>query len=125
MFLPDGEDLEPAMDLLEENGIPYEIRSRVSSGARRLTGSSGGAEIYVDRRYTHRALRLLRRFDPDAQVPFSDEELETAMEDYYTDYGVDAEEEDPAEPVSPEGYRMVFVFLGIFALAAVAALVFG
>lgn len=125
MFLPDGEDLELAMDLLEEHGIPYEIRSRVSSGARRLTGSSGGAEIYVDRRYTHRALRLLRRFDPDAQAPFSDEELETAMEDYYTDYGVDAEEEDPAEPVSPEGYRMVFVFLGIFALAAVAALVFG
>ena len=113
MDLPDPEDRELAMDLLEESGIPYEIRP------------DGGTELYVNQRYTHRALRLLRRFDADAQAPFSDEELDAAMENFYADYGPEAEEEDPAEPVSPEGYRMVFWFLGIFALLVLAAVIFG
>lgn len=125
LYLPDRRDLELAMDLLEENGIPYEIRPGSGGGYRRVTGGAGGGEIYVHPHFTHRALRLLRRFDEDAQAPFSDEELETAMDDFYTDYEPELEPEDPPEPVSPEGYRMVFVFLGIFALLVLAAVLFG
>ncbi|MGO5115416.1 hypothetical protein ACTQ33_10400 [Candidatus Avoscillospira sp. LCP25S3_F1] len=53
--------------------------------------------------------------------PFDDAELLAAMEEFETVYGITAEEEDPAEPVSPSGYQMLFVFLAIFAALAVAA----
>ena len=53
--------------------------------------------------------------------PFDDAELLAAMEEFETVYGVTAEEEDPAEPVSPSGYQMLFVFLAMFAVLAVVA----
>ena len=68
------------------------------------------------------------RYDRDLQQPFDDDELETAIADYVADYGDEAEPEEPDRPVSPEGYRMVFVFLAVFgalALLAVLAAVLG
>lgn len=78
--------------------------------------------------YSVRRLRAGRRqirtqnAPPPPQRPFEEEELLAAMEEFETVYGVTAEEEDPAEPVSPSGYQMVFVFLGLFAVFAAVAL---
>ena len=121
MFFADREALEDALDVLDAAGFPWECRDQGGSGFRRVTRSSGGTELYVDSRYSHRALRLLRQYDEDLQTPFSDEELDAAIADYECDYGAEAEPAEPAEPVSPEGYRMVFVFLAIFGVLAVLA----
>lgn len=68
--------------------------------------------------------RQLRTHDmpPEPERPFEEAELLAAMEEFETVYGVTAEEEDPAEPVSPSGYQMVFVFLGLFGVFAALAL---
>lgn len=121
LYIADRAELEEAMDLLEEAEIPFQCRSRGGSGYRRMTRGQGGGALYVDSRYTHRALRLLRRFDEDYRQPFGDEELDAAIADYEADFGAASPEE--AEPAPTEGYRMVFVFLGLFAaLVAAAAL---
>lgn len=121
LFFGSRDDLEEALSLLDAAGIPWECREQGGSGARRLTRSRGGAALYVDSRFTHRAMRLLRRYDEDFQTPFTDEELDAAIADYECDYGCEAEPEEPDEPVSPEGYRMVFVFLAVFGALAVLA----
>lgn len=75
-------------------------------------------------RRTRAGRRQIRTHDtpPEPDVPFDDETLLAAMEEFETVYGVTAEEEDPVEPVSPSGYHMVFVFLGLFALFIALAL---
>lgn len=75
-------------------------------------------------RRTRAGRRQLRTHDtpPEPDVPFDDATLLAAMEEFETVYGVTAEEEDPVEPVSPSGYQMVFVFLGLFAALAALAL---
>lgn len=82
----------------------------------------GSDELPVRR--TRAGQRQLRTRDtpPEPDVPFDDATLMAAMEEFETVYGVTAEEEDPVEPVSPSGYQMVFVFLGLFAALAALAL---
>lgn len=71
-------------------------------------------------RRTRGGRRQVRTHDvpPEPDVPFDDASLMAAMEEFEIVYGVTAEEEDPAEPVSPSGYHMFFVLLGLFALFA-------
>ena len=118
-------ELGQALEILRRSDVPYLCKETGWGSSSHITGGKrpDGTDLYVDRRYTHRARRLLRQFDPDAQTPFSDEELETAMEDFYTDYAPELEQEDPAEPVSPEGYRILFILLGIFLLFVIAVLI--
>lgn len=67
--------------------------------------------------------RRVRARGPEARTeePFDEAELLEAMAELERVYGITAEEEDPAEPVSPSGYQMLFVFLAIFAALALAA----
>ena len=117
--------LEQALEILRRAGVPHLYFDRRWASSSRIASirKAEGLDLYVARRYTHRARRLLRQFDPDAQTPFDDEELEAAMEDYYAGYGSEAEEEEPAEPVSPEGYRTLFVLLGLLALFVLTVLI--
>ena len=117
--------LEQALEILRRAGVPHLYHDRRWASSSRIASvrEGEGLDLYVDRRYTHRARRLLRQFDRADRTPFDDEELEAAMADYYADYGPEAEEEDPAEPVSPEGYRMLFILLGIFLIFIIAVAV--
>lgn len=126
MHFEDPLELGQALEILRRADVPYLCKETGWGSSSHITGGKrpGGTDLYVDRRYTHRALRHLRQFDDDAQAAFTDEELDAAIDDYMTVYEPDVEEENPDKPVSPEGYRMVFVFLGIFILLVLAALIF-
>ena len=120
----DRMELEMALGILEDAGVPYLCKEPGSGEYLRLvTGENMfGTDLYVPANFTHRALRLLRPFDRAADEPFDPADLEAAVDEYDADYGPEPQDDGP---VSPEGYRMVFWFLGIFAVLAVLALVIG
>ena len=122
MSFSDQLELEMACEILERAGIPYFCREPGSGEYLRLvTGENMfGTDLYVDMRCTHRAMRLLRRFDRAADLPFDEADLDAAIEHYAETYGAEPE---TGEPASPEGYRMVWVFLAIFGVLAVLSLI--
>lgn len=124
MLFQDRGELEQAVEILERAGVPHLCREPESGAYLRLVSGSSffGTELYVDRRFTHRALRLLRQFDHAAEEPFEEEALEAAMDEYAAEYGDPLQEEVPDSPASPEGYRMLWVFLAIFGVLALIPL---
>lgn len=125
MHFEDPLELGQALEILRRADVPHLCRDRrwISSERIPCIRESDDVDLYVDRRYTHRALRLLRQFDQDAQAAFSDEELDAAIDDFMTVYEPEVEEENPDKPVSPEGYRLLFVLLGIFLIFVIAVLI--
>ena len=113
-----------ALGILEDAGVPYLLKEPGSGEYLRLvTGENMfGTDLYVPPHFTHRALRLLHRFDHAADEPFDEGTLEAAVDAYEQDYGPEPQDDGP---VTPEGYRMVFVFLAIFAVLAVVAIMIG
>lgn len=124
MSFGDRMELDLALGILEEAGVPYLLKEPGSGEYLRLvTGENMfGTDLYVPPHFTHRALRLLRRFDHAADEPFDEGTLEAAVDAYEQDYGPEPQDDGP---VTPEGYRMVFVFLAIFAVLAVVAIMIG
>ncbi|MCI8525078.1 MAG: zinc ribbon domain-containing protein [Oscillospiraceae bacterium] len=117
MYLVDRAQLEQAEALLMQARIPHQWQDARDEAGQET--EEDGAALYVDRRYTHRAMRLLRPLDQRAA--FSEAELEAAMDAYGP---VETENETGGEaPVSPEGYRMVWVFLAVFGLILLLGLI--
>lgn len=115
MYLVDRQQLEEAEALLMQARIPHLWREKPEDEEDDEEGD--GPALYVDRRYTHRAMRLLRPLD---QRPvFSEAELEAAMDAY----GDEEVEDGDDTPTSPEGYRTLWVFLAIFLLVVLISLI--
>lgn len=104
--------LAEATELLSEAGIPYLCREEEQE-----------IGLYVPEGYTHRALRLLRQFDRDAQAPFDEEQLNAAIAAYREENPEEFEKPGDDEIASPEGYRMVWFFVVIFVVLALIPLI--
>lgn len=120
----DQRELAMAREILNRANIPSLWRE-VNGGryVRALCGDHhDGTDLYVDRRYTHRALRLLRQFDHETEEPFDEGALNDAIDEYMAENPEEMEPSDD-EAASPEGYRMVWIFLAIFAALALVPLI--
>lgn len=125
MVFSDQTELAMAQEVLERSGIPYLLKELGSGEYLRIvTGANMfGTGLYVDRHYTHRALRLLRQFDHAADEPFPEEDLEAAVDAFSLENPEEAAAHADDRPASPEGYRMVWIFLAIFAALALIPLI--
>lgn len=124
MTFQDQKELGMAKEILTRAEIPFLCREPGSGEYLRIvTGANFyGTELYVEKGFTHRALRLLQQFDHEAGEPFADEALDEAIEAYEAENPGEAEPENDGAPASPEGYRMVWAFLAIFGILAVLAI---
>lgn len=124
MYLVDRQELEKAEQLLAQFQIPRRWEQDASEDG------AGGAELYVDRRFTHRARRLLRPIHHSEGEEMDEQALTEAMERYTAAYGsADADDWEDwmawDDESAPEGYRTALFFYIAFGAVLVLAALMG
>ncbi len=128
MSFQDREELGLATGLLEQAEIPYLLKEPGSGELLRLaTGQSWtGTEVYVSPQDLRPALLLLRCLNggEEEAAPFDEAELDRAINEFEAAYPEEAKNEEEGGPASPEGYRIALIFLVVFGVGALVALLY-
>lgn len=123
MAFQDREELGLAAGLLDAAGIPYLTREPGGGEIMRITTGSNltGTELYVDPRHLRPALHLLRQIQGDEEEAgdFDEAALNAAIDEFTAEYPDETQEKN--DPATPEGYRIALIFLAIFGVSVLLA----